>query len=151
MKILVLIVFGQLTILPVHTLSYSSQIPQLGKVMSMKLVRRKRMSKQARADRTSTKYFLSWMSRWRRTQIEVTLPIRPSKDMTGITTAYITHLNVPAILCMNMRAYSLQSSSAAVSPLSNSLFLIAQCPTKDLVRLLWIVTFIALYSYAFCS
>ena len=72
-------------------------MPQLGKVMSVKLVRRKRMSKLARADRTLTKYFLSWMSPWWSTQMEVTLPIRPNKDITGITTAYITHLKVPPL------------------------------------------------------
>ena len=52
------------------------------------------MSKQARAERTSTKYFLSWISRWCRTQIVVTFPIRPNKDMIGIITANIIHLNV---------------------------------------------------------
>ena len=104
LKILALIINGKLTV-PVQTLSPST-IPQLGKVLSMKLVRRKRMSKMARDERRSTKYFLSWMSWWWRMQMEVTLPIRPNKDMTGIITAYITHLKVSAILHLKMNANS---------------------------------------------
>ena len=110
LKARALVTFGQLTV-PVQTLSPST-IPQLGNVMSMKLVRRKRMSKIARDDRRSTKYFLSWMSRWWRTQMEVTLPIRPNNDMTGITTAYITHLKVPTILDFKMKPNSPRNSTA---------------------------------------
>ena len=102
--------FCELT-LPVHTLSWV-MISQFGKVISTKLVRRKRMSKQARDDRTSTKYFLRSMSRWWRTQIDVTFPITPKNDMNGITTAYITHRNVPPILQINKMAILLQCCSA---------------------------------------
>ena len=106
----VLILFGNFS-LPVHTLSWV-MISQFGKVMSTKLVRRKRMSKQARDDRTSTKYFLMSMSRWWRTQIDVTFPIRPKNDMHGITSAYITHRNVPLILHINKMAILLECYSA---------------------------------------
>ena len=56
------------------------------------------MSKQARADRRSTVYFFIWISGCRRTHIEVTFPTRPTKDMTGMTTPFMTNLNLSNIL-----------------------------------------------------